>query len=130
MVAKTLSPARTALIVEDDPSLRKLVTQLLKVMNFTVSEVPDGAKAMVALKETTVDLVVLDLNLPESSGFDVLEFIRKEVATKPPILMMSARGLPEDRALAIELGAALYLKKPFTHSEFTQSVRTVLEGKT
>ena len=67
--------------------------------------------------------------LPESSGYDVLEFLRKEGMGKTPVLMMSARSLPEDRAQAEELGATLYLIKPFTRADFTKAVKAVLETR-
>ncbi len=118
----------TALLVEDDPPLRRLVRGHLELIKYTVFEVPDGRKAMSALKEQSFGLVVLDLMLPESSGYDVLEFMRAEGKISTPVLMMSARSLPEDRAHAEELGARLYLIKPFTRAEFTRAVRAVTEG--
>ena len=127
MTAK--SQKRPALLVEDDPPLRKLVRNYLELLSFEVAEASDGKKAMAALREATFDVVVLDLMLPESSGYDVLEFIRKENMSHTPVLMISARSLPEDRAHAEELGVALYLIKPFTRAEFSRAVRAVLETK-
>ncbi|MCL2178107.1 MAG: response regulator [Proteobacteria bacterium] len=112
----------TALLVEDDPSLRKLVKGYLSLLDFEVVEAPDGRRAMAALKLTSFALVVLDLMLPESSGYDVLEFMRVEELNHIPVLVMSARTLPEDRAQAEELGAKRYLTKPFSRAEFTQAV--------
>ena len=129
MASKVNAVPKFALLVEDDPPLRKLIAGYLKLLTFTVVEVPDGRKAMTALGEQPYDLICLDLMLPESSGYDVLEFIRKEGMSKVPVLMMSARSLPEDRAQAEELGATLYLIKPFTRSDFTKAVRAVLEVK-
>ena len=127
MTAK--GPTRPALLVEDDPPLRKLVRNYLELLSFEVTEAADGKRAMGSLKEAKFDIVVLDLMLPESSGYDVLEFIRKENMGQTPVLMISARSLPEDRAHAEELGVALYLIKPFTRAEFSRAVRAVLETK-
>lgn len=129
MGSKATPVPKSALLVEDDPPLRKLVAGYLKLLNFAVIEAADGKKAMTALGEQPYDLICLDLMLPESSGYDVLEFIRKEGLAKVPVLMMSARSLPEDRAQAEELGATLYLIKPFTRSDFTKAVKAVLEEK-
>ena len=129
MASRTTLIPKSALLVEDDPPLRKLVAGYLKLLNFNVIEAADGKKAMAALGEQKYDLICLDLMLPESSGYDVLEFIRKEGLAKVPVLMMSARSLPEDRAQAEELGATLYLIKPFTRSDFTKAVKAVLEVK-
>jgi len=119
---------KLALVVEDDPPLRKMVRGYLEILKYQVSEASDGRKGMAALREQKFDLLVLDLMLPESSGYDVLEFLQKEKMTETPVLMMSARSLPEDRAHAEELGARLYLIKPFTRAEFTRAVRAVTEG--
>ena len=128
MASSKVTPVpKTALLVEDDPPLRKLVAGYLKILNFAVAEAADGKKAMAALSEQKYDLICLDLMLPESSGYDVLEFIRKQGLAKTPVLMMSARSLPEDRAQAEELGATLYLIKPFSRSDFTRAVKAVLE---
>ena len=120
---------KTVLLVEDDPALRKLVQGYMKVLGYTVFEVSDGKKAMSALREQTFELIVLDLMLPESSGYDVLEYLRAQGLAKTPVLMMSARSLPEDRAQAEELGATMYLIKPFSRSDFTKAVKSVMESK-
>ena len=128
MAAKPPAVTKMALLVEDDPPLRALMVSYLKLLSFTVVEAADGSKAMAELAAQPFDLICLDLMLPESSGYDVLEFLRKQGSKKTPVLMMSARSLPEDRAQAEELGATLYLIKPFTRGEFTKAVRTVLEA--
>lgn len=129
MASKVTPIPKLALLVEDDPPLRRLVAGYLKLLAFQVIEAADGKKAMTALAEQRYDLICLDLMLPESSGYDVLEFIRTEGMGTCPVLMMSARSLPEDRAQAEELGATLYLIKPFTRSDFTRAVKAVLEVK-
>lgn len=122
-----MHPNRTVLVVEDDPALRRLVQGYLSLMGFQVVQAADGKSAMALLKEHRLDLVCLDLMLPESSGYEVCEFIRQTPGLKDlPILMMSARTLPEDRAQAEEVGATGYLIKPFTRAEFTQQVTEVL----
>jgi len=120
----------TALLVEDDPSLRKLVKGYLSLLDFEVVEVPDGRRAMAALKQAAFSLVVLDLMLPESSGYDVLEFMKTEALSHTPVLVMSARTLPEDRAQAEELGAKRYLIKPFSRAEFAQAVASAVDKET
>lgn len=118
---------QSVLLVEDDPALRKLVNGYLGLMGFAVTEAPDGKSAIQRLTEAAFDLVCLDLMLPESSGYDVCEFIRQSDKVKHvPILMMSARTLPEDRAHAEEVGASAYLIKPFSRQQFSKQVREVL----
>jgi two-component system chemotaxis response regulator CheY len=129
MPSKLTPIPKAVLVVEDDPAVRKLVRGFLEALGCAVTEVPDGAKALVALDGGKFELVVLDLMLPESSGYDVLEAMRARKLTGTPVIMMSARGLPEDRAHAEELGAVLYLIKPFTRADFTRAVKMVLEGR-
>ncbi|MHB8875763.1 MAG: response regulator transcription factor [Myxococcaceae bacterium] len=116
-----------ALVVEDDPALRKLVQTYLLGMDFEVLEAGDGKTALAQLTHHIVDLVCLDLMLPEASGYDVCDFIRNSREHRDvPVLMMSARALPEDRAHAEELGVNAYLVKPFTKRTFTAQVQEVL----
>lgn len=116
------------LLVEDDPALRRLVNGYLVRMGLEVVEASDGRAAIEALRGFMPDLVCLDLMLPEISGYDVCEAIRKNPALRAvPILMISARSLPEDRAQAEEVGATAYLIKPFSRVEFSNNVRALLQ---
>ncbi len=116
------------LIVEDDPALRRMVAGYLGVLGFETLEAADGASAIRVLSEPpTLMLVCLDLMLPETSGYEVCEFIRSSTHLKHlPVLMMSARTLPEDRAHAEEVGVSSYLIKPFSRAEFSRQVERVL----
>lgn len=120
---------RTALVVDDDPDIRRLVTTHLVRMGFAVISASDGRAAIKRLDERRPDLVCIDLMLPESSGYDVCEHVMKSPALKDlPLLMISARTTPADRATAEELGVRAYLTKPFTREQFEAHVRLVLSG--
>jgi DNA-binding response OmpR family regulator len=126
----TEKPKQKVLLVEDDPALRKLVKSHLDRMGLEVVEAADGRSALARLGEHAPDLVCLDLMLPESSGYEVCEFIRKTATLKHvPVLVMSARTLPEDRAHAEEVGASAYLIKPFNRATFTTQVSALLRTK-
>jgi CheY-like chemotaxis protein len=121
------NPRQTVLLVEDDPVIRKLVKMYLERMGLLVVEAADGRSALRLLTEMAPDLACLDLVLPESSGYEVCEFIRSSPAMRDiPILVMSGRALPEERAHAVEIGASAYLIKPFTRAEFTNQVDMLL----
>lgn len=121
------NPAKTALVVDDDPDIRKLITAYLTRLGFAVSQAPDGRRAIKHLNEARPTLLCVDLMLPESSGYDVCEHILKTPALKGmPVLMISARDMPGDRALAEELGVASYLAKPFTQADFVKHVEAAL----
>ena len=114
---------RHVLLVEDDPELRKLLRRYLEKLEFLVEEVANGRHAIQMLGKSCPDLVCLDLMLPEQSGYEICEFIRRSPILKDvPVLVVSARALPEDRAHAEEVGASAYLIKPFTMKEFNEMV--------
>jgi two-component system, OmpR family, response regulator len=118
---------KKVLVVEDDPALRKLVRIHLEAMGHDVQEAPDGKTALARIKEALFDLVCLDLMLPESSGYEVCEQIRADDRHKAvPVLIISARNLPSDRAFAEEVGANAYLSKPFTRADFVARVTALL----
>src|SRR5262249_48679130 len=120
---------QTVLLVEDDPFARRLVKNYLERMGLLVVEAADGRSALRRLTEMVPDLTCLDLVLPECSGYEVCEFIQRTPAIRDtPILVMSGRSLPEDRAHAIEAGASAYLIKPFTRAEFTKQVDILLRS--
>jgi len=114
---------RRALVVEDHPDARALVRTYLLSMGVEVVDVAEGRSAIRQLELSPPDLVCLDLMLPEMSGFEVCEFMRAHPALREvPILIMSARAKPMDRAFAEEVGATAYLVKPFKKSDFNRAV--------
>jgi CheY-like chemotaxis protein len=120
-------PDRTALVVDDDPEIRKLVKTHLERLGFVVTAANDGRTAIKRLNEKRPDLLCVDLMLPETSGFDVCEHVAKTPGLRGlPILVISARSLPADRAEAEELGASAYLTKPFTRAELEEHVARVM----
>ena len=114
---------RKALVVEDHPDARALVRTYLLSMGVEVVDVAEGRSAIRQLELSPPDLVCLDLMLPELSGFEVCEFMRAHPALREvPILIMSARAKPMDRAFAEEVGATAYLVKPFKKIDFSRAV--------
>jgi two-component system chemotaxis response regulator CheY len=117
---------RKALVIEDHPDARALVRTYLQTMELDVTEAADGRSAIRILKDakqSRPDLVCLDLMLPELNGFEVCEFMRSSPELQGiPILVMSARAKPMDRAFAEEVGATAYLVKPFKKNEFSRAV--------
>lgn len=119
---------RTALVVDDDPEIRRLLSTGIERLGFSVRQAADGRTAIKRLDEQRPSLLCLDLMLPESSGYDVCEHVQRTPALRGlPIVMVSARALPADRAQAEELGVRAYLAKPFTLAELRQAVVAALE---
>ncbi|HEY1416375.1 MAG TPA: response regulator [Myxococcaceae bacterium] len=121
---------RKALVVEDHPDARALVRTYLLAMGVEVVDVAEGRSAIRALQAGRPDLVCLDLMLPELSGFEVCEYMRSNPELRDiPILVMSARAKPMDRAFAEEVGATAYLVKPFKRSEFSRAVDLCMQRR-
>ena len=119
---------RRALVVEDHPDARALVRTYLLGMGVEVVDVAEGRSAIRQLESSEPpDLVCLDLMLPELSGYEVCEFMRAHPTLKDvPILIMSARAKPMDRAFAEDVGATAYLVKPFKRREFSRAVHACM----
>lgn len=113
------------LLIEDDDSLGEGLRTALRRAALTVDWLRDGASALAALRDGGVDLAVLDLGLPQMDGMEVIRQARRAgVAT--PILVLSARERPADRALGLDAGADDYLGKPFDTAELLARVRALL----
>jgi two-component system KDP operon response regulator KdpE len=112
------------LIVEDDPSIRKLVRVNLVKRGYTVSEAEDSHQAIALFQEVQVDLVLLDLLLPGLSGVDVCTWIRAR--SDVPIIVLSARLEEGLKVAALDAGADDYVTKPFGQEELLARVRAFL----
>ncbi len=116
--------AQTIVLVEDDPALRTLTTRVLQENGFTVRPAATGAEMWVALDNGPVDLVILDIMLPGTSGIDLCRMLRARSTV--PVIFISARGSETDRVVGLELGADDYLTKPFGPRELVARIRAVL----
>lgn len=113
------------LVVEDETSLRQLLSQNLSYEGFSVASAADGAEALSSHRARRADLIVLDLMLPVVDGFQVLRTLR-EHQDPVPILMLTARGAEQDRVQGLSLGADDYLVKPFSVLELLARVKAIL----
>jgi DNA-binding response OmpR family regulator len=114
----------TVLVVDDDADIRLLVRSLLEKEGAVVHEAKDGRTALREFHSRNPDLVVLDVEMPELDGFEVLERIRD--LADVPVLMLTARGQESDRVRGLKNGADDYLVKPFGRQEFTARVHALL----
>jgi DNA-binding response OmpR family regulator len=112
------------LLVDDEPSIREVVSLYLKRSGFLVTPAADGQAALDAVARQHFDLVVLDLMLPKVDGLEVTRRLR--TTTDTPIIMLTARGEEIDRILGLEMGADDYVTKPFSPQELVSRVRAVL----
>ncbi len=112
------------LVVEDELKIRELVRRYLEREAISVLTTGSGAEALTMLENQQVDLIVLDLNLPDVSGETVAAEVRSRSAV--PILMLTAKSTEADRIRGLELGADDYLTKPFSPRELVLRVQAVL----
>lgn len=120
-----MEPVTHILVVEDEPSLRKLVADNLGFEGYDVTAVEDGIPALEAHRTRPADLIVLDLMLPRMDGFELLQVLRR--AHDPvPVLMLTARGAEADRVKGLSQGADDYLVKPFSVLELLARIKAIL----
>jgi len=113
------------LLVEDDPALSRGIIALLKAAGHAADTAKDGETALFLAEAEPCSLVILDIGLPDMSGFEVLRKLRAR-ACKTPVLILSARDHVTDRVKGLDLGADDYLLKPFDASELGARVRALL----
>jgi two-component system OmpR family response regulator len=119
-----MTSPHTILLVEDDGALRTLTARALRQSGFHVLTAATGAEMWITLRESTVDLIVMDIMLPGTNGLDLFRRLRRE--SDIPLIFLSARSSEEDRVLGLELGADDYLVKPFSTRELAARVSAVL----
>jgi two-component system, OmpR family, response regulator MprA len=123
MASGTVGSERV-LVVDDDPSLRRMLQRTLTAEGFEVTAAADGSGALIAAERSAPDLIVLDLGLPGMDGLSVCRRLRaKGLAT--PILMLTARDAVADRVEGLESGADDYLVKPFAAEELVARLRAL-----
>ena len=112
------------LLIEDEPNIIEAIRFILSRDGWQVDVHSDGATATEAVSQRGPDLVILDVMLPNRSGYDILADIRADEATADlPVLMLTARGQVKDREMAERVGASRFMTKPFSNSEVLDSVR-------
>ncbi len=114
----------TLLIIDDDDKLNRLLARYLEGFGFNLLAANHPEKGMELLKQKAPDLVILDVMLPDTNGFEVCKRIR--ASSSVPIIMLTARGDLMDRVVGLEIGADDYLPKPFEPRELVARIQSVL----
>ena len=118
------------LVVDDSSIMREMIVACLRPLDGAAfAHAGSGLEAIERLSLQPCDLVVLDLNMPDIGGFEVIEFIRAQDRLKElPILVVTTRGDDSSRSRALGTGASAFLSKPFTPDQILQEVRALLPG--
>jgi two-component system response regulator CpxR len=116
------------LVIDDDAELCQLVTRFLSREGFAIHWVPGGTAGLEQAFAEDYSLILLDVMMPDSDGFEVLRRIRQR--SRVPVLMLTARGDTQDRVRGLEMGADDYLPKPFDPAELAARIRAILRRAT
>ncbi len=121
---------KTVLIVDDSATMRRMIIAALRALDQLVfKEAATGLEAIERLAVVPADLVVLDLNMPDVHGLEVLRFMRSHAAfQQTPVVILTTRSDDESRNLAMREGATLYLTKPFQPDTLAPQVERLLAG--
>ena len=115
---------KTILVVDDTPSLRRMVQSYLVQEGFRVVTAANGQEALMVARQEQPDLILLDLMMPEMGGYDFMRAYGRDGSA--PIIVLTAKLEENDKVLGLELGADDYVTKPFSPRELTARVRAVL----
>jgi two-component system, chemotaxis family, chemotaxis protein CheY len=120
---------KTILVVDDSTTMRRMIMAALRGLgDVAFDQAVSGLEAIERLSLAPVDLVVLDLNMPDIHGFEVLRFVRTHRSFEHlPVLVLTTRGDEQSRATALEEGATAYLTKPFAPETLLPEVRRLLQ---
>ncbi len=119
--------AERVLIVDDDRKLTAMLAEYLRPRGIAATAAADGTRGLEMAARGAFDAVVLDVMLPDLDGFEVCRRLR--AASDVPVLMLTARGDPEDRVVGLELGADDYLPKPFDPRELLARLRAIMRRR-
>jgi two-component system KDP operon response regulator KdpE len=118
------APERTALIVDDEPQMRRLLRVMLEANGYRVFDAATGRDGVAQAAQRRPDVVLLDLGLPDLEGVDVLKRVREW--SRVPVIVLSVRDREDDKIAALDAGADDYVTKPFGTGELLARMRAVL----
>jgi DNA-binding response OmpR family regulator len=120
-------PAKSVLVVDDEPNIVLSLEFLMKQAGYRVRTAGDGESALLAIQSEPPDLVLLDVNMPRKSGFEVCEAVRANPKLKQVrIIMLTAKGRDIEREKGLALGADDYVTKPFATQDVVDKVQALL----
>ena len=123
--------ARRVLLVEDEGHIVESLTFVLEREGFEVAAEADGEAALRRLQAGAPDVMVLDVMLPRMNGLELLKRVRADAVLEAlPVMVLSAKGRPQDRRLAEEIGADAFMTKPFSNVEVVEVLRRLTAART
>ena len=121
------SDAKKVIIVEDEPAVADLLEEMLSVDGYQVLKIHSSTSALAEIRAGKPDVVLLDIMMPDVSGLEVVRFMRREPdMQRVPVVIVSAKTLPEDIRTGLEAGATAYLTKPVDMGGLRRTVAQVI----
>ncbi len=117
------------LVIDDSPTLRKLLRFYLEKKGYSVDEAHNGRVGLESISRTPFDLIILDMDMPVMSGSQVLEQLKKMENLNTPILILSADKEEESKAIGMALGASYYMTKPFKPTEVVARIEEIFRER-
>jgi DNA-binding response OmpR family regulator len=114
------------LVVDDEPDTLGLIELTLHTAGYQVQLASNGQEGLQMARSNTFDLILLDVMMPDVSGFDVLRELNKDTTPPPPVIILTAKNQPEDREIGLSLGATSFLGKPITRGKLLDSIKQAL----
>ena len=124
MTPTAAKPVNTALVIDDEPQIRRLLRVTLEANGYTVFDAVNGNDGIVQAAQCRPDIILLDLGLPDLDGVEVLKRIREW--SRVPVIVLSVRDREDDKIAALDAGADDFVTKPFSSGELLARLRTTL----
>lgn len=121
-----MSPTGNILVVDDEADTLGLIELTLSTAGFRVDTSPGALDALSLLQNERYDLILLDIMMPDMTGYDLLSKMRGELGIMTPVVFLTAKNQPEDRITAEATGASGYLTKPTTRGQLLDVIRQIL----
>lgn len=130
MAEKTNAAAKQSpvvLAVDDDADILRIVELLLERNGYSVKTAPSGKEALQILRNMQPALLILDVTMPEMSGYDLCQVVKRDKRLqKVPVIFLTAKGTPQDYKTGHEMGAVIYMVKPFNASRLLKVVQLLV----
>lgn len=111
------------LVVDDERDTLDLIDLTLKTAGYDIHLANSGQESLDMIRNGDFDLVLLDIMMPDMSGFDVLKTLKAEMQEPPPVIFLTAKSMPEDREEGLSLGANDFLSKPVTRGSLLDTIK-------
>lgn len=126
-----MTTQKTVMIIEDETDAAELFGEMMRVNGFRVIKMFSSTPALAIIAQEKPDVILLDIMMPDISGLEVLRFMQREPElAKIPVIVVSAKSMPNDIKVGFEAGASMYLTKPVGFQDLKNAVEKVLNNHT